>query len=178
MRKLKFGLLILVSIGIFSCNKETPLPPHPIVGNWLMNGAFIRNVPLGYEGWEGQWISNDNLGFTKYSIEFVADNSFNRRIDFTIPPIYSDIGSWTLESDIYLTINSDESIFPEEYTLDGDITDVDMKWNENVNGSLIPDYKFDSLTNIGKTVNDLTQEEYNSLWVDTQFIIQYYLERQ
>ena len=144
-----------------------------------MNGAFIRNVPLGYEGWEGERISNENLGITKYYIEFIDDNSFTRQIvDFPDSTSYSDMGSWTLESDLYLTINSDNSIFPEEYLMDGDITDVDMKWNESVNGSLIPDYKFDSLAAEGKTVNDLTQEEYNSLWVDTQFIIQYYLERQ
>ncbi len=168
------GVLGLVLLG--SCGKDDDVRvPDVIEGTWKLDSFQFTGMPAGFESWEGYVLDIQQItSWEDYEIIFAADNTYSRRI-YVPGPDQSDEGSWEKDGENLILVSDDDPTFDEEYVIESN-DDIELIWSETVSFGLIPDNVADTLTE--EYANSLTDEEFDALYVQATFNLNYILNKE
>jgi hypothetical protein len=168
-RLLLMGLAGLVLLA--SCGKDDePRVPDPLEGKWLLSEFQLTNAPVEFTSWEGAVLPLGQLvTWENYQIEFLADNTFKRRI-FLPGADSTDDGVWAKDGETLTITSNDSGAIEEEYNIES-VDEVELIWSEAVSLRLIKDAVADTLTQA--YVDTLTDEEFDALFVPVNITLNY-----
>lgn len=169
----KFTLVLALGAVLFiqSCKNEEPVvEPDIIVGTWINDALYFRDLPVSHAGWEGSQLTIENISpYTSYTIVFKEDTTFLRTFVQSGP---DDIDEGTYsKTNTELVLSSSDFDFDEEYDIES-LDEVEMTISE-LSAFLLPsDISFDSLD------NGLITEFEDHHFVAVDLRLEYYFERQ
>lgn len=154
--------LALLLLFVACKDDEEPPAPHE-VGTWSLNNFAFKNMPNGFESWEGSLFDVDELtSLTSYVFTLQKDGTYTRRVGISGRLPEEDDGKWTLV-DNELTLESEQFTEDDVFGVDRN-RDNELWLTQEITIGLIPDIYFDTVTQAYiNYLNTLTDEQLDSV---------------